>query len=205
MKNTVKKLAKKYALIAATLAIASGCAIAEQSDKMAVNQVLKAGSPWATTAVYLQTDGKSDKSANLIGDSAISKGTISSAQYSEGQFLFIGMSDYTKGTFNQDALVTSINAVTDSGSKPAGFAHGDYAIVKNDKGDTVRRITNASFAPTKVIDRTVTVATADEFGYTFNKNGNTYYVEHKPYAAAFPGTTYPAVLQTAVDSFFSAK
>ncbi|WP_432473167.1 hypothetical protein [Amphritea sp. HPY] len=203
MKNTVKKLARKYALIATTLAVASGCAIAEQGDKMTVNQILKAGSPWATTAVYLQTDGKSDKSANLIGDSAISKGTISSAQYSESGFMFIGMTDYTKGTFNQDALVSSINAVTETGSKPAGFAHGDYAIVKDDKGSITRRITNASFAPTKVIDRTVTVATADEFGYTFNKNGNTYYVEHKPYGAAFPGATYPAKLQTAVDSFLA--
>lgn len=203
MKNTVKKLAKKYALIATTLAVASGCAIADQASNMTVNQVLKTGSPWATTAVYLQTDGKSDKSANLIGDSAISKGTISSAQYSEDKFMFIGMSDYTKGTFNQDALVSSINAVTETGSKPKGFAHGDYEVVKDDNGNTTRRITNASFAPSKVIDRTVTVATADEFGYTFNKNGNTYYVEHKPYAAAFPEATYPAVLQTAVDSFLA--
>ncbi|GGK56095.1 hypothetical protein [Amphritea balenae] len=203
MKNTVKTLAKKYACIAAALVVTSGCAIAEQGDKMTVNQVLKAGSPWATTAVYLQTDGKSDKSANLIGDSNISKGTISSAQYSEKKFMFIGMSDYTKGTFNQDSLVSSINAVTDSGSKPKGFAHGDYAVVKDDKGSTVRRITNASFAPSKVIDRTVTVATPEEFGYTFNKNGNTYYVEHKPYGSAFPGVTYPAALQTAVESFFA--
>jgi len=203
MKNTMKKLAKKYALIAATLATVSGFASADQTENMTVNQVLKAGSPWATTALYLQTDGKSDKSENLINDSNISKGTISSAQYSEEKFMFIGMSDYTKGTFNQDALVSSINAATNSGSKPKGFAHGDYEVVKDDNGNTTRRITNASFAPSKVIDRTVTVATPAEFGYTFNKNGKTYYVEHKPYAVAFPEATYPAVLQTAVDSFFA--
>ena len=171
-----------------------------------VDQILIAGSPWATTGVYAQINGVTDKSVNFIDDSFIAAGTISSAQYRNGMFMFIGMSDYSIGLFDEVALTTSLDSVIKENSQPSGLSYGDYEMIKDGQGNNIRRITNASFAPSAIIDRTVTIADADEFGYTFTANdGERYYVEHKPYASAFSGMTYPPVLQTAVDEFYTAK
>ena len=116
--------------------------------------------------------------------------------------MFVGMSDFTTGEFDLSPLVTSLTS--DGASQPNGFSYGDYEIINDGLGNPVRRITNASFAPTATIDRTVSTATADLFTYTFEKDGSTYYVEHKPYAQAFPTATYPQELQSAIDQFFSA-
>lgn len=173
--------------------------------KKQIDNNLKDGSPWATTAVYLQVDGQPDTSVNYINDATISAGTISSAQYRNGQFLFIGMDDYTTGDFNDDSLISSLNAVIENNEAPKGYAFGDYKVILDDSGKAVRRITNASFAASAIIDRVVTEATLDKFTYTFTKEGKTYYVEHENYAAAFPKQTYPATLQTAIDNFFTLK
>ena len=210
--NTIKRTLKSSALILASLATLVACEspkepeLALNSDQQisAINQTLIDGSPWATTAIYLQVNDKPDTSINYIDDKAISKGTISSAQYSKGQFLFIGMADYTTGDFDETSLTSNLNATTDNGSAPKGFAFGNYQIVLNDQENAVRRITNASFAPSAVIDRTVTEANSDKFTYTFTKNGKTYYVEHKNYQTAFPEQRYPAALQVAVEKFFTS-
>lgn len=168
-----------------------------------IDHALKTNSPWATTAIYMQVDGKADTSVNYISDATISSGTISSAQYRDGKFMFIGMSDYTMGKFDETALINSLMDVADNGS-PVGFSFGDYEIILDDQDDTVRRITNASFAPTAIIDRTVTEASAVKFTYLMEKDGIKYYVEHERYADAFAGVTYSQALQTAVDVTFTA-
>ena len=175
---------------------------AKLTEEKRIDYVLRTSSPWATTAIYLQVNGEIDNTTNFISDSTISAGTISSAQYRDGKFMFVGMSDFTTGEFELSPLVTSLTS--DGASQPNGFSYGDYEIINDGLGNPLRRITNASFAPTATIDRTVTIATADLFTYTFEKDGSTYYVEHKPYAQAFPTATYPQELQTAIDQFFSA-
>lgn len=217
MKKSLLELSKKSLLLLGTIGFISGCSLentlndhdgtkVEQVEEQTTDQILANGSPWATTGVYLQFNGKTDKSINFISDSNISAGTISSAQYRNGMFMFIGMSDYATGAFNQASLITSVNDVINNNANPAGFSHGDYEIIRDGEGNTIRRISNASFAPDSIIDRSVTVATDNEFGYTFTAaNGETYYVEHKPYQVAFPGTTFPSTIQTAVNKFFTSK
>jgi len=161
---------------------------------------LKDGSPWATTGVFLQVDGEADRSVNFIENPDISKGTISSAQYNDGRFAFVRLSDFTTGALDKDALIVAFNA-----DKADGFSFGEYEIIDDGAGNFTRRITNASFAPDAVIDRSLTTVTPDEFTYSLERNGNTYHVEHKPYALAFPAAVYPEDLQTAVEGFFSRR
>ncbi|MEH6823813.1 MAG: hypothetical protein V7629_07910 [Motiliproteus sp.] len=176
------------------------------TDEKLANYALTSASPWATTAIYLQVNGAPDKSINFIDNASISAGTISSAQYRDGHFLFLSMTDYRTGELDVTSLSVSLATVAAGQGSPQGFAHGDYEVIQNDQGNRVRRITNASFAPTAVIDRQVTTATADEFTYTFTaSNGSTYYVEHKPYTSAFSGKAYPKKLQRAVDQFFAVQ
>lgn len=212
--NTLQKTVKNGAIILGSLVMLWGC---NSSDKpraeidnkqlnKSTNQILMDGSPWATTALYLVVDGTTDKSTNYIDDSDISRGTISSAQYSNGLFMFIGMKDYKTGAFDQTALITAISKAANEGASPSGFAYGDYAMVRDGEGSNIRRISNASFAPDAIINRTVTVANDSEFGYVFTAaNGNSYYVEHKPYSQAFSNMNYPEQLQKEVDGFFTAK
>ncbi len=119
-------------------------------------------------------------------------------------FAFLGLEDFTIGTLNDTALIESLNDVATNGSDPTGFSFGDYAAIRDGQGNAIRRLRNASFAPTAVIDRVVTVATDELFTYTFEQDGSTFHVQHKPYATAFPNATFPAELQMAIDRFFSA-
>ena len=207
----------KPVLLTSAILLLSGCGSSDDDTQeievdlaslngTAIEEVFTASSPWATTGVFLQTDGVPDKSTNFIADTSISAGTVSSAQYRDGMFIFAGLADFTTGLLDEDSLIQSMEAVTAAGAAPSGFSFGDYAVIRDGQGNAVRRIRNASFAPTAVIDRTVTVATAQEFGYIFTADdGLTYFVEHKPYADAFPDETYPASLQTAVDAFFDGQ
>ena len=210
MKTSITSLLSKTTLILTALVTLAGCGGSNNdnaaSAKKTTEVIFTESSPWATTGVFLVVDGKADKSTNFISDNSISAGTISSAQYRNGMFVFVGMSDFTTGSFDEAALVQSINDVASNDASPSGFSFGDYSIIRDGNGNTIRRIRNASFAPTAVIDRTVTVANADEFGYVFTAtSGLSYFVEHKPYAAAFPNATFPANLQAAVDTLFDAR
>ena len=196
MKISIASLLTKTVVVLSTLLALSGCNQDQQNDtavaERTIEEVLTAGSPWATTGVFLHVNGITDKSTNHIDDSAISSGTISSAQYRNGIFNFVGMSDFSIGSFNEASLIQSLDEVVSNNANPASFSYGDYAIIRDGQGNSIRRIRNASFAPTAVIDRTVTVANAQEFGYIFTaQDGLTYYVEHKPYAEAFPNATFP--------------
>lgn len=209
------KAVKRYSILIGALVAISACtdskdssnqAQSEQSPQTTVNQTLINGSPWATTALYSVTNGVIDRSLNYIDDSSISSGTISSAQYHDGIFMFVGMSDYQTGEFDEAAMVDSINAVANESEQPSSFSYGDYEVIHDGEGNSIRRITNASFAPTATIDRTITQISNSEFGYVFTaSNGGTYYVEHKPYTTAFEDRIYPELLQGAVDNFFTAK
>lgn len=201
-----------FAAVAALLLVA-GCNTTSDTiqdnvatpDQRSVEQIMNDGSPWATTGVFLQVNGETDRSVNFIEDPDISAGTISSAQYQDGMFAFIGMEDFRTGRFNEASLVDSLESVVSDDTSPAGFSFGDFSIYKNGEGSSIRRIRNASFAPDAVIDRTVTVANSEEFGYTFTRDdGLTYYVEHLPYNEAFPDATYPDRLQVAINGFFEA-
>lgn len=214
MNRTIRKFAQSTILafgsaIALTACLDSNSSnnngVIEQHAEKTFNQTLMTGSPWATTGVFLVTEGKVDKSTNFISDNAISSGTISSAQYHNGLFIFVFMSDYTTGSFNEDATIAAIKGVTAGTGTPSGFMYGDYEMIRDGQGNDIRRITNPSFNTSVVIDRIVTVATDDEFGYIFEKDGKTYYVEHKPYTQAYAGVTFPAALQDAVDAFFAVK
>lgn len=214
MRNkNLSQTVKASAFALSSLMLIAGCSTSQDQathaaaeQQKTIEQTLIDGSPWATTALYQVNNGQVDKTTNYIDDSAISKGTISSAQYRDGQFMFIGMQDYNTGEFDQLSLVSAINSAANDNAKPSGFAFGDYAIFNDGQGNDIRRLTNASFAPTAVINRTVTIADSKEFGYVFTAaNGHTYYVEHKPYALAFSDKTYPSELATAVDNFFRAK
>jgi len=207
---TLTKL--RYTSVAALLLVA-GCSSSSDTknkgatppDQPSVEQIMNDGSPWATTGVFLQVDGETDRSLNFIEDPDISAGKISSAQYQDGMFAFIGMEDFRTGSFNEASLIDSLESVVSNNASPAGFGFGNFAIYKDGDGNSVRRIRNASFAPEAVIDRTVTVANSEEFGYIFtHDDGLTYYVEHKPYSDAFPNAVYPDSLQVAVDRFFMA-
>lgn len=210
MKISTATLFTRTVVVLTALLALSGCNQDQQNDtavaERTVEEVLTASSPWATTGVFLHVNGITEKSTNYIDDSAISAGTISSAQYRNGMFIFVGMSDYSVGSFNEASVIQSVDDVVSNNANPAGFSYGDYAIIRDGQGNAIRRIRNASFAPTAVIDRTVTVANAQEFGYIFTaQDGLTYYVEHKPYAEAFPDTVYPSGLQSAINTFFDAK
>lgn len=210
MKTSRTSLFTKTVVVITTLLALSGCNDDQQNDTVfeerTVEEVITASSPWATTGVFLQVDGVTDKSTNYIDDSTISSGTISSAQYRDGMFIFVGMSDYSVGSFNEASLIQSLENVVSTNADPSNFSFGDYAIIRDGQGNSIRRIRNANFAPMAVIDRTVTVANTQEFGYIFTaQDGLTYYVEHKPYAQAFQNATYPSALQSAINTFFDAK
>jgi len=204
MNKIIRKFAQITALVFINAIVLIGCNDNSSIEK-SIDQTLMAGSPWVTTGVFLVDEGNVDKSINFIGDEAISSGTISSAQYHKGLFIFVFMSDYTTGSFNEDATIIAINGVTAGTGTPSNFMHGDYEMIRDGQGNDIRRITNPSFNTSVVIDRTVTVATDNEFGYIFEKDGKTYYVEHKSYAQAYTNVTFPAALQEAVDGFFVAK
>ena len=140
---------------------------AKYTETKKINFNLRTGSPWATTAIYLQVNGEADISTNYISDETISAGTISSAQYRNGEFAFISMKNYTTGEFDEQSLIQSLNAVTANGSVPQGFSFGKYEIIQTANKEYVRRITNASFAPSAVINRTITQADNEKFTYTF--------------------------------------
>ncbi len=162
-------------------------------------EYLEDSSPWATTAVYKEVDGSMDTSKNYI-DTDIANGTISSAQYKDGRFIFIFMKDYQNGTFNLPTIVDNIKNTTTTGSKASGFAYGDVRVVEVD-GELVRELHKPSFNPNIVVKRTITEIDDKVFAYKFDKDGETYYVEHKKYSDAFPNSTYPLDLQDAIDNF----
>ena len=114
--------------------------------------------------------------------------------------MFIGLNDFTASELATDALIVALNA--DSAN---GFSFGDYQIIDDGAGNSIRRLSNASFAPDAVIDRNLTTITADEFTYSFEGDGIIYHVEHKPYAQVFPGAIYPEDVQTAVNGFFTRR
>lgn len=215
MKISKTTLLTKTAFIFTTLITLSACGGSGGSSndqeneiivqERTIEEIFTEGSPWATTGVFLVVGGEADTSTNFINDEVISAGTVSSAQYRDGMFAFISLSDSTTGSFNETSLVQSFDDVVNNNASPIGFSFGDFAVIRDGEGNSIRRIRNASFAPTAVIDRTVTVANVDEFGYIFTLEGQTYFVEHKPYAAAFPDAAYPEDLQTGVDTLFDAR
>ncbi|UJF17006.1 hypothetical protein L0B53_03430 [Vibrio sp. SS-MA-C1-2] len=196
MNNTIK-----FVMLGSVIALV-GCKTTE-SEKLATNNVLEANSPWATTSVYQVVGSKVDRSVDFIDDATISNGTISSAQYRDGTFMFIGMADHNSGEFNTSQLTASIENVYTNNAAPSGFSFGNFEIMYNNDDQLIRRLSNPSFNTSAVIDRVVTKADSDEFGYTFqHSNGNTYYVEHKPYAESFPEQSYPVELATTVNTFY---
>jgi len=211
MNKIISKMTKIALLIFASTIALIGCFNSNNTDgddviqQNNVDQMLITGSPWATTGVFLVEGGSVNKSINFIGDETISSGTISSAQYRNGMFMFVFMNDYVTGSFNEDVVIAAINDVTNGTGTPSGFMYGNYEIIRDGQGNEIRRITNPSFNIDVVIDRTVTVATNDEFGYVFEKDDATYYVEHKPYSQAYTDVTFPAALQVAIDRFFTIK
>ena len=78
-----------------------------------------------------------DTSTNYI-DTDVANGTISSAQYRDGKFMFIFMSDHHTGEFNP-SLPANIEA-TLNGADPAGFVHGEFTLVLNEHGEVVRQL-----------------------------------------------------------------
>ena len=99
-------------------------------DKSKANQILIDHSPWVTTAVYLYENEKLDKSKNFINDE-VAKGTVSSAQYRHGTFIFLQGVNTQTGELNTQGLITTLNATRTNESKPNGFAFGHYEVNYN--------------------------------------------------------------------------
>lgn len=158
-------------------------------------ELLTENSPWITSAVYLQVDGKISKTTNYIGDGVISSGTVSSAQYTDSSFVFVPVNP-TTGAFEfpqvkPEDIQSNLNN------------NGYYKII-DVNGVSSREIYCTKFGYTNV--RPITEISATKFTYTFvHANGNTYYVEHDPYSLAFPASTYPVAIQTQVNELFKTQ
>lgn len=143
--------------------------------------------PWVTTAVYKQVNGKTDKSKNYINDD-VAQGTVSSAQYSDDQFVFVPL-DTKTGKFD----LSDTSALVKNSGK--------YELLVDGNGRLARRVydTRFNYTHTRVIEH----LSNQEFTYVLEKDGETYYVEHLPYSAVYPQVSYPAKLQAEVDRLFS--
>jgi hypothetical protein len=74
---------------------------------------------------------------------------------------------------------------------------GKYELIADEEGNLSRRVYDTTFGYTHT--RTITHLSAKEFTYSFDKDGQTYYVEHRPYGSVYPGVLYPKELETAVE------
>ena len=104
-----------------------------------------------------------------MDDPEVSKGTVSSAQYRYGKFMFISMTDAKKGTFDMPALAEAIDATTSKGAAPKGFAYGNFEITTDAEGNSMRRITKASFFsdPNAAQERMLVKVRKKVFAYKF--------------------------------------
>lgn len=148
---------------------------------------LLSSGPWVTTAVYKQVNRKADKSKNYIND-AVAKGTVSSARYSENQFVFVPLNTKT-GEFD----LSDISALVKNSGK--------YELLVDGSGHLVRRVYDTRFGYTHT--RVIEQLSDKEFTYIFEKDGESYFVEHLPYRTVYPEVSYPARLQAAIDKLFS--
>jgi len=198
---------KKIKLICfGTILLLGACTpLEEVKTKTTVSTVEKNlvnGSPWITTAVYKEVNGKMDTSKNYI-DTEIANGTISSAQYKNNKFIFVFLKDYTTGEFNLPEISENIKNINKD-DKASGFVYGDLKIVELN-GEVVRELHNPSFNTNIVIKRVISEVNKNIFTYKFEKDGSTYYVEHRPYKDVFSNKKYPTELQEAVDKFLWSK
>jgi len=141
-----------------------------------------AATAWVTTAVYRQVDGKLDEGTNYIND-PVAQGTVSSARYSSDRFVFVPV-DIETGEFD----LGDVSALVRNSGK--------YELIADEAGNLSRRVYDTTFGYTHT--RTITHLSAKEFTYTFENDGQTYYVEHRPYFKVYPGVPYPEELETAV-------
>ena len=141
---------------------------------------------WVTTAVYKQVKGEFDRSVNYIND-PVAQGTVSSAQYSLDRFVFVPV-DTKTGKFD----LNNISALVKN--------NGKYELLYDTNGKLNRRLydTSLGYTNSRVIER----LNSDEFSYIFNKDGENFLVEHRPFVKIYPGVTYPSELQDAISKLF---
>ena len=154
-------------------------------------EIIESSSPWITTALYKQKNGEIDRSINYINDTSISNGTISSAQYKDGKFIFVPV-DPNTGDFT-----SPMTAETHTSN------FGNYELYTID-GTLTRRLFNTNFGYTN--ERKVTQLDSSKFTYLFTPSNDSvmYYVEHEPYHTVFPNKTYPDSLNTLVNERFNS-
>lgn len=166
----------------------------ESSEEELSNDVFSENSPWVTTAVYAQlADGTMDTSVNLI-NTEVAKGTVSSAQYRDGEFIFVtAIVDETTG------LPTGDFDAGDDNYASLLNNWGAYSV-KTDDGKSYRDLSDTNLGYSN--SREITEATSTKFTYLVEVDGTNYYVEHEPYSTFFPSKTYPADLEAAVTAKF---
>ncbi len=159
--------------------------ITDEMDSMQA-KILSENSPWVTTAIYKQVDGAMDTSMNFITDPEVSKGTISSAQYTMEEFVFVPVDTMT-GAFD----TSDVDAITSN--------RGTYEIMTKD-GVMYRKIMAKNYSN----EREITELTPTKFTYLFSPDGGTtnYYVEHEPYSTVYPEMMYPEELSMKVNEVF---
>ncbi|CAA0154666.1 hypothetical protein R5N98_06535 [Tenacibaculum maritimum] len=187
----MKKIIIKLAFIALSTISFISCSsedAAPTTPPLPTAEKLEKFSPWITTAIYKVSNGQIDTSINYISDSIISRGTISSAQYKNGKFIFVPV-NYITGKF-ADTISDNLTA-----------NYGKFEIFKK-SNEEYRRLFDTNFNYTN--ERKVIKINNEEFTYELkHSSGNTYYVEHFPYNKKFPSLIYPNELQAAIDKRFS--
>jgi hypothetical protein len=141
---------------------------------------------WVTTAVYKQVNGEFDKSVNYLND-PVAQGTVSSAQYSLDRFVFVPV-DTKTGKFD----LSNISALVKN--------NGKYDLPYDTNGKLTRRLYDTALGYTN--SRVIVRLNPDEFSYIFNKDGENFLVEHRPFAKIYPGVAYPSELHDAISKLF---
>jgi len=152
-------------------------------------QTLENASPLITTAVYKVIDGVVDRSINFIEDD-IANGTVSSAQYKGGKFIFVPVNPSTGEFTSPISLDTNT----------ANF--GEFKITEVD-GKQVRELFDTNFGYTN--QREIVELTSERFTYSFQPQGSqdTFYVEHEPYNVKFPQATFSEELTAVINERFN--
>jgi hypothetical protein len=178
--------ANLFFAILVVISTASCASITPTSEK---GKTILSSTRWVTTAVYKQVNGIIDRSVDYIDD-PVAQGTVSSAQYSLDRFVFVPV-DTKTGKFD----LSNISALVKN--------NGRYELTYDPDGKLTRRLydTALGYTNSRVIERLI----PDEFAYIINKNGETFIVEHRPFAVKYPGATYPAELQDAINRLFSKQ
>jgi hypothetical protein len=149
------------------------------------NQVLMS-TTWVATAVYKQVDGIADEGVNFVND-PVAQGTVSSARYGKDWFVFVPL-DTESGEFD----LTDVSALVSN--------NGKYELTTDENGKLIRRVydTNFGYSHTRII----TTLNNKLFTYIFDKDGDIYYVEHRPYRNVYPDKIYPEELRIEIYRLF---